>query len=220
LPHSNKESDAQIRPPRLFLILAGYAAFCGLSLLSKVVYPFFGLVVLVGMALPLLWGRRTGKWAAMGFSRKNMGMALLWGLAAGVVSSVAGLLVLEERAVPANLGQQLLIGIPFWLLVISPFQEFFFRGWMQSELEAALGKWQGLLAATACFVAWHYVSPIVDMATLPLASAAGLASTVIAGLAYGYAFHRSKNIVAPWLAHAISGIVFVIVGAMDFVQAL
>jgi len=136
------------------------------------------------------------------------------------VSSLAGLAVLQERAYVNNLGQQLLIGIPLWVLVISPFQEFFFRGWMQSGLTEALGKWRGLIISTACFTAWHYLSPIVDLTTFPLLSTEGIISTFAAGLAFGYAFQMSKNIIAPWLGHLISGIVFIIIGAMDFVQVI
>jgi membrane protease YdiL (CAAX protease family) len=137
-----------------------------------------------------------------------------------MVSSIIGLLILEERLVASNLFQQLLIGVPFWLLVISPFQEFFFRGWMQSGLGDAVGEWWGLIIANACFTLWHYVSPIVDAAPFPLGTVIGVVSTFVAGLAYGYVFMRSRSVVSPWLGHAISGVVFVIVGAMDFVQAM
>jgi len=205
---------------RFLVIFIGYVIFCGLSQLSRVVYPFFGLVVLMGIALPLVWGRLTGEWSLMGFSRRNLGESLLWGIGAGVVSGIIGLLILEERSVADNLLQQLLIGVPFWLLVISPFQEFFFRGWMQSGLGKVLGEWWGLIIANACFTLWHYVSPIADEAPMPLGTVIGGASTFVAGLAYGYAFMRSKSVVAPWLGHAISGVVFVMVGAMNFIQAM
>jgi membrane protease YdiL (CAAX protease family) len=205
---------------RLLAIIVGYVVFCGLSQLSRVVYPFFGLVVLIGIALPLVWGRFTGEWSLMGFSRRNLGEALLWGIGAGVVSSIVGLLILEEQLAASNLLQQLLIGVPLWLLVISPFQEFFFRGWMQSGLGKVLGEWWGLIIANVCFTLWHYVSPIADAAPMPLGTVLGVGSTFVAGLAYGYGFMKSKSMVAPWLGHAISGIVFVMVGAMDFIQAM
>ena len=205
---------------RLLKIAIGYAVFCGISLLSRSVYPFFGLVVLIGIALPLVWGRSTGEWSLMGFSRQNRRKALLWGVGAGGVSSIVGMLILEDRLVPSNLGMQLLIGVPFWLLVISPFQEFFFRGWMQSGLGEVVGEWWGMVIANVCFTAWHYVSPIVDMTPLPLETVVGVTSTFVAGLAYGYAFLRSRSVASPWLGHAISGIVFIIAGAMNFVQAV
>ena len=49
------------------------------------------------------------------------------------------------------------------------------------------------MIATACFVLWHYVSPIVDLATFPLASVGGIVATVAAGLAYGYAFTGART---------------------------
>jgi membrane protease YdiL (CAAX protease family) len=205
---------------RLFLLIIGFAVFCGISQLSRFYYPLFGLVVMAGIAFPLALGGFTKKWKAMGFSQQNLGKALFWGICAGIVSSLAGLAVLQERAVVRDLGQQLLIGIPLWILVISPFQEFFFRGWMQSGLTEALGKWWGLVISTICFTVWHYLSPIVDLATFPLESMGGIISTFAAGLAFGYAFQMSKNIIAPWLGHLISGIVFIIIGAMDFVQVI
>jgi membrane protease YdiL (CAAX protease family) len=104
--------------------------------------------------------------------------------------------------------------------VISPFQEFFFRGWLQSNLSHLLGKWSGLIIACLGFTLWHYLSPIVDLAPFPLYTPAGLASTFLAGLTYGYVFSRSNNILSPWLGHAISGIMFIIIGATDFVQAI
>ena len=205
---------------RLFLLIIGFTVFCGISQLSRLYYPLFGLVVMAGIAFPLAWGGFTKNWKALGFSRQNLGKALFWGVCAGIVSSLAGLAVLQKRAFVSDLGQQLLIGIPLWILVISPFQEFFFRGWLQSGLTEALGKWWGLVISTVCFTAWHYLSPIVDLSTFPLASTGGIISTFAAGLAFGYAFQMSKNIIAPWLGHLISGIVFIIIGAMDFVQVM
>jgi membrane protease YdiL (CAAX protease family) len=53
-----------------------------------------------------------------------------------------------------------------------------------------------------------------------LTSWAGLLSTFFVGLLYGYSFQRSQNIIAPWLGHAISGVAFVVVGAMDLIQVI
>jgi membrane protease YdiL (CAAX protease family) len=205
---------------RPILIAAGYAAFCGLSMWARSVKALLGAVVVMGILLPLVWGQLTGELTSMGFSKCSVGQALLWGMGAGVVSSIAGLAVLPLRTVPTDLGRQLLIGLPLWLLVISPFQEFFFRGWVQGVLGEVLGERWALLIATACFVAWHYLSPIVDLATFPLTSVEGLLSTAVAGLAYGYAFYRSGSVIAPWLGHALSGLAFIVVGAMDLAQAM
>jgi len=220
MPDSIKTCLSEKSRSHPILLIIGFTVFCGISQLSRLYYPLFVLVVIAGIALPLAWGGFTKNWKAIGFSRQNLGKALFWGICAGIVSSLAGLAVLQDRAFVRDLGQQLLIGIPLWILVISPFQEFFFRGWMQSGLTEALGKWWGLLISTTCFTVWHYLSPIVDLATFPLESTGGIISTFAAGLAFGYAFQLSKNIIAPWLGHLISGIVFIIIGAMDFVQVI
>jgi membrane protease YdiL (CAAX protease family) len=78
----------------------------------------------------------------------------------------------------------------------------------------------GLLVATACFTLWHYCAPFVGRTTVPLDTPVGALSTFGAGLVYAYAFQRTRNIIAPWLAHVVTGIAFIVVGAMDFTQPM
>ena len=190
------------------------------SYLSRSVYSLFSLVVVIGIGFPLIWDSLSKEWRSLGFFKRNLKNSLAWGMGVGIISSLVGVFVLKEITLPSNLGPQLLIGIPSWLLVISPFQEFFFRGWMQSRLSDFFGKWIGLILANVCFTAWHYLSPIIDLAPFPLTSYLGLGSTFFVGLLYGYSFQRSKNIIAPWVGHTISGIVFIIIGAMDLIQVI
>ncbi|MEJ2758822.1 MAG: CPBP family intramembrane metalloprotease, partial [Anaerolineales bacterium] len=180
----------------------------------------FSTVVVIGIGFPLAWDGLSKDWQSLSFFKRNVKEAVFWGIATGVISSLVGLIVVRGHEIPGNLGKQLLLGIPFWLLIISPFQEFFFRGWLQTRLSDSLGKWAGLLLANICFTAWHYLSPIIDQASFPLSSWAGLGSTFIVGLLYGYSFQRSNNVIAPWLVHTISGITFVAVGAMDLFQVM
>jgi hypothetical protein len=67
---------------------------------------------------------------------------------------------------------------------------------------------------------WHFSSQFGDTftATLPLSSALGLVSAVVAGLLFGDIFQWTGSILAPWLAHAIGGIALVLIGEMSFVQ--
>lgn len=197
-----------------------FALFCALSLLSQGWYPVFGLVAILGIAFPLAWGKRTGNWAEMGFSMRNIGPALLWGAIGGVLTSVIGVAVLPERSLPSQIGIQLAIGVPIWALIVSPFQEFFFRGWLQTRFENTLGNLWGLLIANACFTIWHYFAPFVGVTSVPLETPIGALSTFGAGLIYAYVFQRTRNILAPWLAHCIAGITFIVVGAMDFTQPM
>ena len=60
-------------------------AFCGLSGLSRLFPPVLLLVVVSGIGFPLLWTWRTQDWARMGFTRRNLGQALLWGLGTGLL---------------------------------------------------------------------------------------------------------------------------------------
>ena len=63
---------------RLFLLIIGFTVFCGISQLSRLNYPLFGLVVMVGIGFPLAWGGFTKNWEAIGFSRQNLAKAFFW----------------------------------------------------------------------------------------------------------------------------------------------
>ena len=216
----NERPKVKMSRPNVSLVFAVGLVFFGLSVLSRRIYSFFGLVVLIGITFPLACDGITRQWQLLRSIKHNVGKSLGWGIGAGLISSLIGLSVLRDLGIPSNLGQQLLVGVPLWLLVISPFQEFFFRGWLQTGLTDYHGKWKGLLIANVFFTAWHYLSPIVDLAPFPLRSWAGLISTFFAGLVYGYVYQRSENIIAPWLAHAISGILFIVFGTMDLTQVM
>jgi membrane protease YdiL (CAAX protease family) len=217
-------NSTQTRKPENYKQLAqaflAYVIFCGFSILSKVAYPVFVLVALMGLALPLGWGKYTGRWVEMGFTRHNLSSALRWGVVAGILTGIIGVAVVPQRALAPMLGIQLAIGIPIWALIASPFQEFFFRGWLQTRFENTLGTWSGLLVATVCFTLWHYFAPFVGRTTVPLDTPIGALSTFGAGLLYAYAFQRTRNIITPWLAHVLTGIAFIVVGAMDFTQPM
>jgi len=198
-----------------------YVAFCGVSLLSRFVPPVFLLVPVSGIAFPLIWAKITRSWTSIGFTRQNLGQALLWGVGAGLVSGLYTFLMFrEEQSFPPMLGLQLAIGIPIWILIMSPFQEFFFRGWLQPRFQFAIGKWTGLFVTSLCFTLWHFCPPLegTPTSTLPITSVIGILSTFGFGVLFGYIFQRTDNIVAPWLAHALAGIALVLIGGMSFIQ--
>jgi membrane protease YdiL (CAAX protease family) len=201
--------------------LVGYSAFCALGLLSRFVPAVFALFVLYGIAFPLVWAGLAHNWRALGFSRHNVSLAMIWGLAAGVIWAVYTYVVFRhDSPLPRLWGIQVALAFPIWLLVMSPFQELFFRGWLQPRLQAMLGKWGGLGITALAFTLWHFFPPLEGTATttLPLSSPAGLISTVLAGLLFGYMFQQTENLLAPWLAHAIGGIGLVLIGRMSFIQ--
>ncbi|MDO9086413.1 MAG: CPBP family intramembrane metalloprotease [Anaerolineaceae bacterium] len=121
---------------------------------------------------------------------------------------------------PTQLGLELAVGIPLWLLVASPFQEFFFRGWLQTQWERGMGKGRGLVVTTLAFTLWHYCWPLASDTAVPLYTIQGVVAILVSGLVYGFCFQRTGSIFAPWLAHAVSGVVFLCIGAGSFIDAL
>lgn len=102
-----------------------------------------------------------------------------------------------ERA--ALLGQSILGNT----LQNGPFEEFLFRGLLQTRLVLLLGVPWGLLLSSLAFGVWHLG---LDLAmaggggVLP-ALALGVALQGSIGLLLGYVFHRTRNLLAPSLAH-------------------
>jgi len=199
----------------LILALLVYAAFCAVSATGRLGQWGIALMTMAGIGLPLVWGWRTGRWREIGFVRRLDHVVIGWGVGAGIVTAALGVVMIGTVAPPPDLAVELVLGGTLWLLFVSPSQEFFFRGWLQTRLEGALGPTGGLLLATLLFTLWHYVAPFTGGA-FPLATPLGFIATFAAGLAYGYSFQRAGSMVTPWLAHASAGIVFVIIGAMDF----
>jgi membrane protease YdiL (CAAX protease family) len=219
---SQTQAQDTARHSRLLVeALIGYGVFCALGLISRFIPTVFVLFVAYGIVFPLIWAGLTRDWSALGFSRRNLSSALTWGLAAGVVWSIYTYLFFrQDRPLPPLWGLQAAIALPLWLLVMSPFQEFFFRGWLQPRLQTLTGKWAGVAITALAFTLWHYFPQFegTPTATLPLGSPLGLLSIVLAGLLFGYVFDRTENILASWLAHAIGGITLVLIGEMSFIQ--
>jgi membrane protease YdiL (CAAX protease family) len=205
------------RPSRQ-LLEAGlaFAAFGAISYLGRRVDIGVHLMGLLGLAIPLIWGWRTGRWEMMGFTTANWRQAILWGLGAGFLTSLLGAIVVGRIAPPPDLLLQLALGIPMSLLLASPFQEFFFRGWLQPRFASALGGCGGLLVTTGLFTWWHYLAPLDEATAFPLNTAIGFLSTYLAGAVYGYVFRRTRSIIAPWLAHALALITFVVIGTGNY----
>lgn len=215
---NSKERIPQVTRRRsLTEALIALAAFCGLSALSRLFPPVWALVPVSGIAFPLLWAWRRREWARMGFTRRNLGQALLWGLGAGLLLLAIEWFTTEHKTAPFFL-LQLAVAMPIWLLIMSPFQELFFRGWLQPRFQEALGLWPGLIVTSVSFALWHLCPPFEQAQIVPIMSAYGTLFTTGMGLLFGYIFQRTGNIIAPWLAHVLAGLALVLTGAMTFVQ--
>lgn len=197
------------------------AIFFLLTSLGHSNQAYISIMALMGLAFPLGFAWKSGEWQAMGFTRQNSLPALGWGLAAGLASALAGLLVVNRWSLAPDWQMELLVGLPVWLLLAVPFQEFFFRAYLQTRLEKLLGRTTGFIAATIVFTLWHFILPIFGPdsgSTFPINTWAGLAGTIFSAVAYGIVFQRTGNILAPWLAHTITGIAFLLVGAASLVS--
>jgi membrane protease YdiL (CAAX protease family) len=181
---------------------------------------FISLMALMGLSFPLAYAWKTNCWMEMGFTRRNSLPALGWGLAGGLVSALTGLLVVGRWTLTENWLMEMLIGLPVWMLLAVPFQEFFFRAYLQTRLDKLFGKAAGFVTAVVVFTLWHYILPIFGPgsgSTFPVNTWQGLAGTLVSACVYSYVFQRSGNILAPWLAHALPGIAFLLVGAASMI---
>jgi membrane protease YdiL (CAAX protease family) len=213
-----KEENAQdTNRKALTEAIIALLAFYGLSLLSRLVAPLLLLVVASGLLFPLIWGMLTKDWKTMGFTRRNIGQALVWGVGSGMLLMVVIWFTTEHKVAPF-FALQLIVGIPIWLLIMSPFQEFFFRGWLQPRFEKSLGLWPGLVVTSVGFAVWHLCPPFEQAQIVPIMSVFGMGLTIVMGLVFGYVFRRTGSIVAPWFAHVLAGLTLVLSGAMTFVQ--
>jgi membrane protease YdiL (CAAX protease family) len=218
IPYNQAEQTTQHqRRKALAEAIIAFTVFCGLSLLSRLWAIFFLLVVATGLFFPLIWGFFTRDWEKMGFTRHNLGKALIWGAGSGVFLMSIIWFTTEHKLAPLYI-LQLIVGIPIWMLIMSPFQEFFFRGWLQIRFEKSLGRWPGLLMTSICFALWHLFPPFEQTEIVPIMSFLGMSFTILMGLVYGYIFIRTRNILAPWLAHVFAGLTLVLSGAMTFIQ--
>lgn len=180
-------------------------------------------IYLIGIAFPLIWAAVAKDWVANGFTRHNWQSALLWGTMLGTllfVLSYSALWVTGTRLPDQILPRQLLIGIPFSFLVISPFQEFLFRGWLQPRFQNVLGKVQGLLVCSLLFAVWDTLPPLraTPISTIAATMVLGLPPSFGFGLVFGYLFHRTGNMLAPWLAHSLAALAVIAAGRLILVQ--
>jgi membrane protease YdiL (CAAX protease family) len=108
------------------------------------------------------------------------------------------------------LGQSTLVGFGKRLvsntLQNGPFEEFLFRGAIQTRLTALLGPAWGLTLSSLAFGVWHLGLGYTMMGKQSVAD--GLAVTVliqtVTGVGFGYLFHRTRNLMAGSVFHVVS----------------
>ncbi|MGV9779479.1 CPBP family intramembrane glutamic endopeptidase [Streptosporangium sp. NPDC003464] len=198
--------------PRLvketWLLLAAAVAFpVAVALVGRgLLYPIAKITIL--LVVPLVGFRLI---RGDGPAARSIPRPVTW--LAPLPAVVAWFLLAEVSPLSPPLTQQLpdpvtlAIGSLITLLTASVLEEFFYRAWLQTRLEALYGRWPAILASALLFAAMH-VSHIN-----PEAIGVGIASVVAAqgmfGLMQGYLWARYRNIWVIILIHAIVNLVYV-----------
>ncbi|GAA3130545.1 hypothetical protein GCM10010466_21490 [Planomonospora alba] len=95
----------------------------------------------------------------------------------------------------------------FTLLTASVLEEVFYRGWLQTRLEALYGRWPAILATSLLFAAMH-VSHL-KAGDVGAGLAAMVARQGMDGLMLGYLWSRYRNLWAPIGVHVVVNLVYV-----------
>jgi ABC-2 type transport system permease protein len=127
------------------------------------------------------------------------GRAIAIGAAAGVVAAGAGILylyvlqrldLLQGLLRDANSGMSGKFWIPILAIAAAPlFEEFIFRGLIFGGLRRSMGALPAILASAAVFAIVHPPASMIPVFGL--------------GVCAGFAYERSRILLAPMLAHAI-----------------
>ncbi|MEV0195839.1 CPBP family intramembrane glutamic endopeptidase [Nonomuraea sp. NPDC050691] len=93
------------------------------------------------------------------------------------------------------------------LLTASVLEEIFYRGWLQTRLEALYGRWPAVMASSLLFAFMHTTH--IPAAAPALGVAGIVAYQGMFGLMQGYLWARYRNIWAIILIHTLVNLVYV-----------
>jgi membrane protease YdiL (CAAX protease family) len=101
----------------------------------------------------------------------------------------------------------LVVGSLVTLLTASVLEEVFYRGWLQTRLEALYGRWPAILGSSLLFALMHTSHVRLEAPLLGLASI--VAFQGVFGLMQGYLWSRYRNIYVIVFIHVIINLVLV-----------
>lgn len=158
------------------------------------------LLLVPGVALWLLH-RRVGP--GVRFPRPALGALAVLGALAGIAAH-QGLLQFGPGSSRTDFGQYdlatLVIAATATAVTASIGEEIFYRYWLQTRLEATLGRWPGILATSLMFGLMHLASHGAGLG-LGLAAATVVAGQGVAGILFGYLWSRYRRLWLPILLH-------------------
>jgi len=143
-----------------------------------------------------LW-RQRARWATCGWGRERLRRAVGLGLLLGA----AALLFRAHPFAP----ERLLVPDTWWALVtyavVAPAEETLYRGFLQSRLEAWLGRWWGYLATALLFTASHLPARLLGGEPLAAALTYAAIQLLPMSLLFGGAMLAAGHTIAPALMH-------------------
>ena len=148
---------------------------------------------------------RREPWASAGVSDHNLGRSLAVGVVLSVVTVAGAFLGGDRRFSRVIAG---LAASHFWALLkyalVGFGEEFVFRGYLQTRLEAWLGRWQGWVVTSVVMALSHVVQRVAVAGMSPLDALTSSAALVPVSLLMGYVMLRTGNVVAPGLFHTFA----------------
>ena len=131
------------------------------------------------------------------FQRERLGWHLLLGLVCGIPLGVIEYVVLHPApAFPSFEVSYMLQQLVYMTLFVGLGEELLFRGLIQNDLVRLLGDNYGILMAGLLFGIMH----------LTWRSVPELGFTFLAGLVFGYAYHRTRSLVLPIVMHGVGNV--------------
>ncbi|MFC0206657.1 CPBP family glutamic-type intramembrane protease [Novosphingobium soli] len=180
--------------PSLFGLLMQAPAIAGsgpAALGAAFTLVTFGLLALVALAairlrgLPVPLGPRASLAAGGGLALGLVGFTVSVALCA-----LAGT---AQLGMPASQGAGLLLLETVLLVIQSGAEEYYFRAWLQADLERRWGTWPALAAASLLFAALHFVAAASEPLTF--------VTMLLGGLLFGLAYRKSGSLLFPWAIH-------------------
>jgi membrane protease YdiL (CAAX protease family) len=180
--------------PRLFGVLLQSATFAAMpapALETAFTLVTFGLLALIafaairftGLAVP--FGAKPGAAAATGLAMGVIGLTV-----SAALCAIAGT---AQEGMPATEGVGLIVLETVLLAIQSGAEEYYFRAWLQKDLERRWGQWPALGAAALLFAALHFVAAASDPLTF--------VTMLLGGLLFGLAYIQSGSFLLPWMIH-------------------
>ena len=191
----------------LILLIACAAAFPLAMRLPLGWHPadYLWMKVLVLLALPalVLWLTHRRQGPGVSFTPPRLPAFALVGALLAIAAN-QGLGLFGPGAAPADLASfdlgTIVLAATATALTASIGEEIFYRYWLQTRLEALLGRWAGILVASLIFGLMHLASHVAGHG-LGLGAAIVIANQGVAGIVFGYLWSRYRRLWLPIALH-------------------